>query len=47
MKCVAPTLIQELGPGAKSIERKRAELAAVPAESPLSEEEVGRHPRRR
>ena len=40
VKCVAPTLIQELGPGAKSIERKRAELAAVPAESPLSEEEV-------
>ena len=40
VKCVAPTLIQELGPGAKSIERKRAELAAVAAESPLSEEEV-------
>ena len=40
VKCVAPTLIQEPGPGAKPIERKRAELAAVAAESPLSEEEV-------
>ena len=40
VKCVAPTLIQESGPGAKPIERKRAELAAVAAESPLSEEEV-------
>jgi aryl-alcohol dehydrogenase-like predicted oxidoreductase len=38
--CVAPTLIQEAGPGAKPIERKRAELAGVPAESPLSPEEV-------
>jgi aryl-alcohol dehydrogenase-like predicted oxidoreductase len=38
--CVAPTLIQEAGPGAKPIERKRAELAAVPADSPLSPEEV-------
>ena len=38
--CVAPTLIQEPGPDAKPIESKRAELAAVPAESPLSQEEV-------
>jgi aryl-alcohol dehydrogenase-like predicted oxidoreductase len=38
--CVAPTLIQEAGPGAKPIERKRAELAGVPADSPLSPEEV-------
>ena len=38
--CVAPTLIQEPGPDAKPIEAKRAELAAVPSESPLSEEEV-------
>jgi aryl-alcohol dehydrogenase-like predicted oxidoreductase len=37
---VAPTLIQEPGEGAKSIEQKRAELAAVPAEVVLSEEEV-------
>src|ERR1700742_4152076 len=28
--CVAPTLIQELGEGARPIEEKRAELAAVP-----------------
>jgi aryl-alcohol dehydrogenase-like predicted oxidoreductase len=38
--CVAPTLIQEPGPDAKPIEAKRAELAAVPAVSPLSVEEV-------
>ncbi len=37
---VAPTLIQEPGPDAKPIERKRAELAAVPRESPLSADEV-------
>jgi aryl-alcohol dehydrogenase-like predicted oxidoreductase len=30
--CCAPTLIQEAGPGARPIEAKRAELAAVPAE---------------
>jgi aryl-alcohol dehydrogenase-like predicted oxidoreductase len=38
--CVAPTLIQEPGAGAKPIEAKRAELAAVPERSPLSAEEV-------
>jgi aryl-alcohol dehydrogenase-like predicted oxidoreductase len=38
--CVAPTLIQEAGPGARSIEDKRAELAAVPAEVVLTPEEV-------
>ena len=37
---VAPTLIQEAGPDAKPIERKREELAAVPAEPVLSDEEV-------
>ena len=37
---MAPTLIQEAGPEAKPIEAKRDELAAVPAESPLSEAEV-------
>jgi aryl-alcohol dehydrogenase-like predicted oxidoreductase len=37
--CVAPTLIEEPG-GAKPIERKRAELAAVPQVSPLTVEEV-------
>jgi aryl-alcohol dehydrogenase-like predicted oxidoreductase len=36
--CVAPTLIQE--PGGRPVEDKRAELAAVPAVSPLSAEEV-------
>ena len=35
-----PTLIQEAGPDAKPIEEKRAELAAVPAASPLSADEV-------
>jgi aryl-alcohol dehydrogenase-like predicted oxidoreductase len=38
--CAAPTLIQESGPDAKPIERKREELAGVPAESPLSGEEL-------
>jgi aryl-alcohol dehydrogenase-like predicted oxidoreductase len=38
--CVAPTLIQEEGPGARPIEDKRAELAAVPADVVLSAEEV-------
>jgi hypothetical protein len=38
--CVAPTLIQEPGEGARSIEDKRAELAAVPAEVVLTPEEV-------
>jgi len=38
--CVAPSLIQEPGPDAKPIEAKRAELAATPAGSPLSDDEV-------
>jgi aryl-alcohol dehydrogenase-like predicted oxidoreductase len=37
--CVAPTLIQEPGPGAKPVEAKRAELAAVRA-SVLSATEI-------
>jgi aryl-alcohol dehydrogenase-like predicted oxidoreductase len=40
VRCVAPTLIQESGPDARSIEAKRAELAAVPAAPVLSDEEV-------
>jgi aryl-alcohol dehydrogenase-like predicted oxidoreductase len=40
VECVAPTLIQESGPDAKRIERKRDELAAVPAQRVLSEAEV-------
>jgi aryl-alcohol dehydrogenase-like predicted oxidoreductase len=39
IRCVAPTLIEEPG-GAKPIERKREELAGVPARSPLSDDEV-------
>jgi aryl-alcohol dehydrogenase-like predicted oxidoreductase len=45
VRCVAPTLIQEPGTGARAIEDKRAELAAVPeliAVSPLSAQEVSR-----
>jgi aryl-alcohol dehydrogenase-like predicted oxidoreductase len=40
VECVAPTLIQEAGAGAKPIERKREELAALPAGDLLDEEEV-------
>ena len=39
-ECVAPTLIQEPGPGAKPIEAKRAELAAVPELPALGPDEV-------
>jgi aryl-alcohol dehydrogenase-like predicted oxidoreductase len=38
--CVVPTLIQETGAGARSVEQKRAELAALPAEVRLSTEDV-------
>jgi aryl-alcohol dehydrogenase-like predicted oxidoreductase len=38
--CVAPTLIQEAGPGTRPIEAKRAELAALPDGPLLSLEEV-------
>jgi aryl-alcohol dehydrogenase-like predicted oxidoreductase len=38
--CVAPTLIQELGPDARPIEDKRAELAALPAETRISDADV-------
>ncbi|MGA8353271.1 MAG: aldo/keto reductase [Solirubrobacteraceae bacterium] len=40
VRCVAPTLIQEIGPDARPIEDKRADLAGVPPVSPLSETEV-------
>jgi aryl-alcohol dehydrogenase-like predicted oxidoreductase len=40
VKCVVPTLIQELGPGARAVEDKRTELAALPAELRLSDEDV-------
>lgn len=38
--CVAPTLIQELGEGARPIEEKRSELAALPAEQRLGADHV-------
>jgi aryl-alcohol dehydrogenase-like predicted oxidoreductase len=40
VRCVVPSLIQESGVDARAIEDKRAELAAITAEIPLSEEEV-------
>lgn len=40
VRCVAPTLLQESGPDARAIEAQRAELAALAAVSPLSEQEV-------
>ena len=40
VECVAPTLIQEVGPEARPIEDKRAELAALPAEQRLSDADV-------
>jgi aryl-alcohol dehydrogenase-like predicted oxidoreductase len=40
VECVVPTLIQESGPDAKPIERKREELSGVPAERILSDAEV-------
>src|SRR3712207_5359998 len=40
VRTVAPTLIQEPGDGAKTIEQKRDELAALPAEVKLTTEEI-------
>ena len=40
VRCVAPTLIQEPGADARAIEDKRAELASLPAEVVLSDEDV-------
>jgi aryl-alcohol dehydrogenase-like predicted oxidoreductase len=40
VRCVAPTLIQEVGPQARPIEDKRAELAALPPELRLTEADV-------
>src|SRR6185295_11019391 len=40
VRCVAPTLFQEPGDDARPIERKRAELAAVPARVVLSDQDV-------
>ena len=38
--CVAPTLIQEVGDGARTVEEKRAELAAMPADMRLSAADI-------
>jgi aryl-alcohol dehydrogenase-like predicted oxidoreductase len=40
VECVVPTLIQEAGDGARPIEQKREELAALPVEQRLLGEEV-------
>jgi aryl-alcohol dehydrogenase-like predicted oxidoreductase len=40
VECVAPTLIQEVGPEARTIESERAELAVIPAEGRLSDDDV-------
>ena len=40
VECLAPTLIQEVGPEARTIESERAELAAIPAEIRLAAEDV-------
>ncbi|MGA8216964.1 MAG: aldo/keto reductase [Solirubrobacterales bacterium] len=40
VECVVPTLIQEVGAGARPIEEKRAELAALPGEPGLSGDQV-------
>ena len=40
VECVAPTLIQEVGSDARTIESERAELAAIPAEQRLSAADV-------
>jgi hypothetical protein len=40
VECVVPTLIQEGAPGARPVEDKRAELAALPVRSPLTAQEV-------
>jgi aryl-alcohol dehydrogenase-like predicted oxidoreductase len=40
VECVAPTLIQEVGPEARPIEDKRAELAALPADQRLAADDL-------
>ena len=40
VRCVAPTLIQEVGSGARPIEDKRAELARLPSQLRLSADDV-------
>jgi aryl-alcohol dehydrogenase-like predicted oxidoreductase len=40
VECVVPTLIQEIGEGARPIEEKRADLASLPEEQRLSADDV-------
>jgi aryl-alcohol dehydrogenase-like predicted oxidoreductase len=40
VECVVPTLIQETGPDARTIEQQRTELADLPAELKLSQEDI-------
>jgi hypothetical protein len=40
VECLAPTLIQEVGSDARTIESERAELAAIPPEIRLSADDV-------
>ena len=40
VSCVVPSLIQELGPQARPVQDKRAELAALPSQIVLTPEEV-------
>ena len=40
VECVAPTLIQEVGPEARTIESERAELAAIPEQELLAADEI-------
>ena len=40
VRCVVPTLIQELGPDARPVEEKRAELAALPSDLRLSADDI-------
>jgi aryl-alcohol dehydrogenase-like predicted oxidoreductase len=40
VECVAPTLIQEVGPEARTIESERAELAAIPDDQRLSADDI-------
>jgi aryl-alcohol dehydrogenase-like predicted oxidoreductase len=40
VRTVVPTLVQEVGPHARPVEQQRAELAALPADQRLSDEDV-------
>jgi aryl-alcohol dehydrogenase-like predicted oxidoreductase len=40
VSCVVPTLIQEVGPDARAVEDKRADVAALPLQAHLSAEDV-------